>query len=88
MLTFLWLAAKAGFNVESYVDNAVGEMATIEDGRQWVARITLDPQIEWIGDPPTNEQLAKLHHEAHEQCFIANSIKSDIIVVDSHNTEG
>lgn len=80
MLTFLWLAAKAGFNVASYADNAVGEMATLKDGRQWIATIVLDPQIEWIGEPPTSEQLAKLHHEAHEQCFIANSIKSDIIV--------
>lgn len=80
MLTFLWLAAKAGFNIASYTDNAVGEMATMEDGRQWVAKITLDPQIEWIGDVPNAEQLADLHHRAHEGCFIANSIKSDVVV--------
>jgi organic hydroperoxide reductase OsmC/OhrA len=91
MLTFLWLAAKAGFNIASYTDNAVGEMGTLEDGRQWVATITLDPEIEWIGGPPTSEQLAELHHEAHEQCFIANSIKSDIIIKNgefTNNTEG
>lgn len=80
MLTFLWLAARAGFNIAGYTDNAVGEMGTLEDGRQWVASITLDPQIEWIGDPPSGDQLTDLHHEAHQQCFIANSIKSDIIV--------
>ncbi len=80
MLTFLWLAAKAGFNIASYEDNAVGEMAAMDDGRQWVATITLDPQIEWIGDVPTSEQLAELHHNAHDQCFIANSIKSEIII--------
>jgi organic hydroperoxide reductase OsmC/OhrA len=80
MLTFLWLAAKAGLNIASYTDNAVGEMAKRENGRPWVATITLDPQIEWLGDPPSGEQLTELHHEAHEQCFIANSIKSDIIV--------
>ncbi len=80
MLTFLWLAATAGFNIESYEDNAVGEMAAMEDGRQWLAKITLDPQITWIGDAPSTDKLADLHHHAHEQCYIANSIKSEIIV--------
>lgn len=80
MLTFLWLAAKDGFNIVSYSDNAVGEMGALEDGRQWVAKITLDPQIEWIGDAPTAEQLADLHHRAHEECFIANSIRSEVVV--------
>lgn len=80
MLTFLYLAARAGFNVLGYTDNAVGEMATLDDGRQWVSRITLDPQIEWLGDEPDADALAKLHHESHEMCFIANSIKSEIVV--------
>ncbi len=82
MLTFLYLAAKAGFNIASYIDNAVGEMASLEDGRQWLARIVLDPRIVWIGDGPSSEQLAELHHNAHEQCYIANSIKSEIVVKD------
>src|SRR6476661_2490884 len=65
MLTFLWLAGKAGFNIASYTDNAVGEMATLEDGRRWVSKITLDPRIEWIGDKlPTADELADLHHHA------------------------
>lgn len=81
MLTFLWLAAKAGFNVASYTDNAVGEMAALEHGRQWLAKIMLDPQIEWTGDKlPTADELADLHDHAHEQCYIANSIKSEIVV--------
>lgn len=80
MLTFLYLAAKAGFNIAAYTDNAVGEMAAMEDGRQWVAKITLDPQIEWIGEAPTAEQLADLHHQAHHGCYIASSIRSEIIV--------
>ena len=80
MLTFLWLAAKAGFNIASYTDNAIGELASLEDGRQWLAKITLDPQIEWVGDPPTDEELADLHHRAHEGCYIANSIKSEILI--------
>ena len=80
MLTFLWLAAKAGLNVESYTDNPVGEMSATETGSQWVSKITLDPQIVWIGDEPSAEQLADLHHRAHEGCYIANSIKSEIAV--------
>lgn len=80
MLTFLWLAANGGFNIGSYTDNAVGEMAAMEDGRQWVAKITLDPQIEWIGGPPTAEELAALHSRAHEGCYIANSIKSEVVI--------
>ncbi len=81
MLTFLYLAAKAGFNIAAYEDNAVGEMARLDDGRQWLAKITLDPQIEWLGDIiPTADKLADLHHNAHEMCYIANSIKSEIVV--------
>ncbi len=57
MLTFLYLAANAGFNIASYEDNAIGEMATLDDGRQWLSKITLDPQIEWLGDTiPTAER--------------------------------
>lgn len=81
MLTFLWLAATAGFNIESYEDNAVGEMTAMEDERQWVSTITLDPLIAWTGDKlPTAEDIAHLHNEAHEKCYIANSIKSEIVV--------
>jgi organic hydroperoxide reductase OsmC/OhrA len=81
MLSFLYVAAKAGFNAESYIDEAVGEMSTNESGQQWVSRITLDPQIVWIGDKvPTGEELQHLHHEAHKICYIANSVKSDIVI--------
>jgi organic hydroperoxide reductase OsmC/OhrA len=80
MLSFLYLAAKAGFNAASYKDEAAGEMTTDTDtGKQWISKIILDPQIEWNGDKiPTSEQLAELHHEAHEICFIANSIRANI----------
>lgn len=80
MLTFLYLAATAGFNIAAYTDNAVGEMAKLDDGRQWLAKITLDPQIEWLGVAPTAEQLTKLHHDSHEMCYIANTIKSEIVI--------
>ncbi len=80
MLTFLYLAAKGGFNVASYTDNAVGEMTEMDDGRKWVSTITLDPQIAWIDDEPTRVQLAELHHNAHKECYIANSIRSEIVI--------
>lgn len=81
MLSFLYLAAKAGFNAVSYVDKAMGEMATSDAGKEWMAKITLDPQIVWAdGAAPTEIQLAELHHEAHEICYIANSLKTEIVV--------
>ena len=81
MLTFLWLAAKMGLNISSYRDEAVGTMATLDDGRQWVATITLNPVITWVGEQPSAETLADLHHRSHEQCYIANTIKSEIKIV-------
>lgn len=81
MLSFLYLAAKAGFNALSYEDNADGEMATTDAGKEWMAKITLDPKIVWADEAaPTDAQLAKLHHEAHEICYIANSLKTEIVV--------
>lgn len=81
MLTFLWLAGKAGFNIESYSDDAVGELTAMDNGRQWVSRIILDPKIVWVGEnKPSPAKLAELHHMAHEQCYIANSIRSEILV--------
>jgi len=81
MLTFLWVASKKGFVIESYKDNAVGEMTKNENGVEWISKITLDPKIEWSGDKtPTADDLAEMHHAAHEGCYIANSIKSEIVV--------
>ena len=54
---------------------------TETDGKQWVSKITLDPQIEWSGETiPTAEEIAEMHHDAHEVCYIANSIKSEVVV--------
>lgn len=81
MLTFLWVAAKRGFRIDAYEDNAVGEMTEGQDGKQWVSTITLDPRIEWAGEKkPTSDEIAEMHHEAHEGCYIANSIKADVVV--------
>lgn len=80
MLSFLWVVSKRGFVIESYEDNAVGEMTKNELGKEWISRISLDPQIAWGDKTPTAEELAEMHHEAHEVCYIANSIKSEVVV--------
>jgi organic hydroperoxide reductase OsmC/OhrA len=79
MLTFLFVAAKAGFAVERYVDHAVGTM-TKGDRGPWISRVTLAPAITFAGAPPSAAELATLHHAAHDGCFIANSIKTDVVV--------
>ncbi len=81
MLTFLWVAAKKGFVIDAYEDNAVGEMTSTEDGKQWISKITLDPKIQWSAETrPTTQEIAELHHAAHDGCYIANSIKSEVVV--------
>jgi len=80
LLSFLWVVSKRGFVVDSYEDNAVGEMTKNEQGKEWISRITLDPQIVWEEKKPTAAELTEMHHEAHEVCYIANSIKSEVVV--------
>lgn len=80
MLSFLWVVSKKGFVVESYEDNAVGEMTKNEHGKEWISKITLEPQIVWGEKAPTAQELAEMHHTAHEYCYIANSIKSEVVV--------
>ena len=81
MLTFVWLASRAGFQVDSYRDEAVGTMSKNERGVPWVSAVTLRPEIAWSGEKkPTPADLNRLHYQAHEQCFIANSVKSEIKV--------
>jgi organic hydroperoxide reductase OsmC/OhrA len=81
MLTFLYLAGKQGFQVDSYEDEAIGAMTKNMRGRSWVSSVTLQPKIEYCGSrQPTPAEAAHLHHEAHEQCFIAQSIKTEVIV--------
>jgi organic hydroperoxide reductase OsmC/OhrA len=81
MLTFLYVAAKQGFVIDEYADNAVGEMTKNERGKLWVSKVTLSPSITFTGDKrPSSEQLDDLHHLAHEECYIANSVKSEVVV--------
>ncbi|HEX4349712.1 MAG TPA: OsmC family protein, partial [Verrucomicrobiae bacterium] len=81
MLTFLYLAGRRGLQLDSYEDRAVGIMAKNEKGIPWVSAIVLHPKIAFGGAKiPTAEELEQLHHAAHEQCYIANSIKSAVTV--------
>jgi organic hydroperoxide reductase OsmC/OhrA len=81
MLTYLYLASRQGFQVESYKDEAVGIVSKNEKGVPWVSSIALHPQIGYSGDRlPTPADEEQLHHHAHEQCFIANSIKTEVRV--------
>jgi organic hydroperoxide reductase OsmC/OhrA len=81
LLTFLYVAMKKGFALASYRDAAIGVMTKGANGVPWVSKVTLRPQIEWAGDKrPTAPELDELHHAAHEQCFIANSVKTEIVV--------
>ena len=80
MLWFLDLARRAGLAVASYSDEAEGQMGRIGPERLAITRITLRPEIAFDGSPPAADQLARLHEEAHERCFIANSLRSEIVV--------
>jgi len=89
MLTFLHLASKAGFQVDSYEDEAVGVMTKNEKGVPWVSTVTLHPKISYGGDKvPTPADEEQLHHLAHEQCFIANSIKTAVTVGRAGDSSG
>lgn len=79
MLTFLYHAAKGGFAVERYEDNAEGVMAKNAEGRLAITRVTLKPLVEFKDKQPSRAELDHLHHLAHEDCFIANSVKTEII---------
>lgn len=75
MLWFLHLACQRKFTVDRYVDNAVGTL-----DKTWVSKVVLRPHVAFAGQGPTPEQLAELHHKAHERCFIANSVKTEVVI--------
>ncbi len=79
MLWFLSIAGKRGFCVDSYHDAATGVMAKNADGKLAMTIVTLKPDAKFSGERlPSPEQLDQLHHEAHEACFIASSVKTDV----------
>ena len=79
MLWFLSIAANGGYCVDRYIDNAQGVMARNAAGKMAMTRVTLRPQVVFSGEKrPTREQLEELHHRAHEECFIANSVTTEV----------
>ncbi|WP_332693178.1 OsmC family protein [Bosea sp. (in: a-proteobacteria)] len=79
MLWFLDLASRRGFRVDRYSDAAEGAMAKNAEGKQWIARVTLRPHVIFGGaSAPDDADIEALHHEAHENCFLANSVRSTI----------
>ena len=80
MLFFLSLAAQRGYVIDDYRDAAVGDLGKNAAGRLAMTRIVLRPRIAFAGTPPSPEALAALHHDAHERCYIANSLTADVVV--------
>lgn len=80
MLTFLHRARLAGFLAVRYEDAAEGIMEEVRPGRLALTKVWLRPVITWQGGEPTVEQLDQLHHEAHDECYIANSVKTQVII--------
>lgn len=79
MLWFLSIAAKYGFRVDRYLDRPVGRMARNAENRLAMTLVTLRPEVHFSGPRrPTPDELQHMHHEAHEACFIANSVKTEL----------
>jgi len=80
MLFFLDFARRGGFVVDGYVDEAEGELGKLGDGRMAMTRVSLRPKVTWGGEAPDAGAIANFHHRAHEACFIANSVTTEVVV--------
>ncbi len=80
MLFFLSYAAKRGFVVDRYEDDAIGEMGKNASGAVAMRTVHLRPQVTWAGETPTPEQVRELHDQAHASCYIANSVHAEIVI--------
>ncbi len=79
MLTFLAIASMSGYVVDSYEDNATGYLEKGDNGKPWLAKVVMNPTITFSGDKqPSPEDIAKLHDKAHHECFLANSVKTEV----------
>ncbi|WP_283194607.1 OsmC family protein [Rhizobium sp. AN80A] len=77
MLFYLWIASKKRIGIDSYVDDALGVMEKV-DGRMMVSRVELRPKVGYTDEVPSRELEEQMHHQAHELCFLANSVKTVI----------
>ena len=81
LLWFLDLACRAGWCVDSYRDEAEGHMVNGADGKPWIAQVLLRPEVRFGGPrQPDAATVAQLHHQAHDECFLARSVRSEVIV--------
>ena len=81
MLTFLAIAAKKKFVLDEYLDEATGYMEKNAEGKLAITRVTLRPRLKFSGEKqPSAQEIEEMNHAAHEQCFIANSVKTEITV--------
>lgn len=81
MLFFLSIAAKRGWVVEQYTDHATGYMGKDDDGKNFIQKVILVPEIQFSESAlPSEDEISDIHHISHEQCFIANSVKSEVVV--------
>jgi len=81
MLTFLAIAARKRFIVEQYRDEALGVLSKNEHGKLWMSHVSLRPKVVFSGEKrPADTEIAAMHHSAHENCFIALSVRSEVTV--------
>jgi len=80
MLFFLFYAAKGGFVLDRYNDEAIGELGKNAQGAMTMLKVRLRPQLAWVDRTPTAAELDQLHHKAHEACYIANSVTTEIVI--------
>lgn len=80
MLFFIDFARRAGLVVEAYTDEAEGSLDQRPDGKMAISRVTLRPRITWGPNPPKADVISDLHHRAHEACFIANSVQTEVMI--------
>jgi organic hydroperoxide reductase OsmC/OhrA len=81
MLWFLAIAARQQFRIDRYRDEAIGVMAKNAEGRLAMTVVTLRPDVVFSGEvQPSPDEILAMHHEAHEECFIANSVRTEVVV--------
>jgi organic hydroperoxide reductase OsmC/OhrA len=85
MLWFLHLACTAKLVIDRYVDNAVGTLEKNAEGKLAVTRVALRPVVTFSGAQPDADRVRALHEQAHEKCFIANSVKTEVLVEPEFN---
>lgn len=79
MLWFLDVAAHAGYVVDRYADEATGYLTKRADGKSWMSRVVLAPRVTFTGSKvPTDAEVDRLHHEAHDECFLASAYKGEM----------